>query len=79
MGIYRPIEDEEGVFMERNCHGLWWMKGDSLYLDAYNPKGEMVGGLFPVLISPSGEQLYITQSDDGSCPPFLRMRKPVPY
>lgn len=70
--IYEPLEDEGESFLSRYCHGTWWMEDDCLYLDVYNDRGDMVGGAFPVLMSPSsGEQLLIMQAADGSVPPFF--------
>lgn len=73
MVIYEPTEDEEGSSLSRYCHGVWWMEDSCLYLDAYNDRGDMVGGAFPVLISPSGEQLLVMQAADGSVAPFFAM------
>lgn len=69
--IYHPVTDENGTYQERDCHGVWWMEDDSLYLDIYDPSGSMVGGLFPVLMSPVGDQLVVMQADDGAVPPFF--------
>lgn len=71
MVLYEPMEDDGDYFLSRYCHGTWWMEDGCLYLDAYNDRGDMVGGAFPVLISPSGEQLLIMQAADGSVPPFF--------
>lgn len=54
MVIYEPMGNEDGTFLSRYCHGTWWMENDCLYLDTYNDRGDMVGGLFPVLLSFSG-------------------------
>lgn len=72
MVIYEPMGNEDGTFLSRYCHGTWWMENDCLYLDTYNDRGDMVGGLFPVLLSFSGEQLLIMQAADGSVPPFFK-------
>lgn len=69
--VYRSVEDGQGGYLERDCHGIWQMEGDNLYLELYAADGRMTGGRFPVLISPSGEQLYITQAADGALPPFF--------
>lgn len=69
--LYEPSLEDFEVTLSRYCHGVWWMEGDRLYLDAYNDWGEMVGGAFPVRISPSGEQLLVMQAADGSQPPFF--------
>lgn len=71
MVLYAPLPDGDGMVLSRFCHGVWWMEDDYLYIDAYNDKGEMVGGWFPVRISPSGEQLVVMRSSDGSVLPFF--------
>lgn len=71
MVLYEPLPNGDDVFLTRYCHGVWWMEGDSLYLDAYNDWGEMVGGAFPVRVSPSGEQLIVIQAEDGTVLPFF--------
>lgn len=71
VALYEPLPDGDDVVLSRYCQGVWWMEGDSVYIDAYNDRGEMVGGLFPILISPSGEQLIMKQADDGTVPPFF--------
>lgn len=71
MVLYESVLDAFEISLTRYCHGVWWMESDNLYLDAYNDWGEMVGGSFPVRISPSGEQLVVMQADDGSQPPFF--------
>lgn len=72
MVLYEPMLEGDNIVLSRCCHGVWWMEDGSVYIDAYNDWGDMVGGLFPVLISPSGEQLVMMQSDDGSVLPFFR-------
>lgn len=71
MVLYEPLLEGYEISLTRYCHGVWWMEGDSLYLDAYNDRGEMVGGAFPVRVSPSGEQLVMMQGEDGTRPPFF--------
>lgn len=71
MVLYEPRPDGDDVLLIRFCHGVWWTKDDCLYINAYNDHGEMVGGSFPVLISPSGEQLIVMQSSDGAVLPFF--------
>lgn len=71
MVLYEPLPEGEDVLLTRYCHGTWWMEDDCLNIDAYNDQGEMVGGWFPVRISPSGEQLVVMQSSDGTVLPFF--------
>lgn len=71
VAIYEPITEDGETYLSRYCHGTWRMEDDCLYLDIYDPSGAMIGGSFPVLISPSGDDLYMMAAADGACPPFF--------
>lgn len=58
-------EGEEGT-LTPYCEGTWWMEDDGLCLGVYDGNCP-----FPLLISPSGEQLVIMRADDGSVLPFF--------
>ncbi len=63
MVLYQPEADGTLTI----CYqGTWWMEDDSLCLGVY--EGHCP---FPLLISPSGEQLVVMQADDGSVLPFF--------
>lgn len=66
MVLYRPVEGEDGTFLSPYYDGSWWMEDDSLCLGVYEGNCP-----FPLLISPSGEQLVVMQADDGSVLPFF--------
>lgn len=51
--------------------GSWIMDGQYLRITAVTTQGIHMADAFPILISPSGENLYIQQSDSGECPLFL--------
>ena len=63
MVLYQPAEDGT---LAPYYEGSWWMEDDSLCLGVY--EGHCP---FPLLISPSGEQLIVMQADDGSVLPFF--------
>ena len=67
--IYHRFEDtqEEQLFYS----GVWRMEDDCLRLELSAGVGSSHSGSYPVLIDPSGEQLYIQQARDGMCPPFF--------
>lgn len=58
-------EGEEGT-LTPYYEGTWWMEDDGLCLGVYDGNCP-----FPLLISPSGEQLVIMRADDGSVLPFF--------
>ena len=63
---------EAGQEYQTAYTGAWRMEDDCLRLEIYSvDTGEFAGGSFPVLIDPSGENLYITQARTGECPPFF--------
>ncbi len=63
MVLYQPAEDGA---LTPYYEGSWWMEDDSLCLGVYEGNCP-----FPLLISPSGEQLIVMQADDGSVLPFF--------
>lgn len=72
--VYEPVESEDGTMvLSRSSQGTWWIEGECIYLDLYDNTGIGVGGLFPILIAPSGEQLCMMQSKNGTCPPFFEV------
>lgn len=66
MVLYQPAEGEDGTILTPYYDGTWWMDDDRLCLGVYNGVCP-----FPLLISPSGEQLVVMQADDGSVLPFF--------
>lgn len=70
--VYRPAEGG----LEQDCRGIWQMQDNCLYLELYDADGKMTTGLFPVLIPPSGEKLYIERDADGALPPFFTPGQP---
>lgn len=66
MVLYQPTEDAAGTVLTPYYEGTWWMEDDSLCLGVYDGNCP-----FPLLISPSGEQMVIMQADDGSVLPFF--------
>ena len=67
--LYHRFEDnEEYTLLFR---GVWCMEGDYLHMELCTDAGNTSGGSCPVLISPSGEELYVYQSETGYSPPFM--------
>ena len=67
--LYHRFEDnEEYTLLFR---GVWRMEGDYLHMELCTDAGNTSGGACPVLISPSGEELYVYQSETGYSPPFM--------
>ena len=67
--LYHRFEDnEEYTLLFR---GVWCMEGDYLHMELCTDAGNTSGGSCPVLISPSGEELYVYQSETGYTPPFM--------
>lgn len=66
MTLYKPVEEDEGMGLVFYFESSWWISYDCLCLGYYNGNCP-----FPLLISPSGEQLVIMQSEDGSVLPFF--------
>lgn len=67
--LYHRFEDnvEYTLFFR----GVWRMEGDCLRMELCTDAGNTSGGACPVLISPSGEELYIYESETGYTPPFM--------
>ena len=51
--------------------GVWRMEDDCLYLKLSADSGDEIDASFPILISPSGEDLYFQRSRTGAGIPFL--------
>ena len=51
--------------------GVWRMEDDCLRLDLSAGVGSSLSGSFPILISPSGEEMYFQRSRSGEGVPFL--------
>ena len=64
----RVADDGDAVLLYT---GGWAVESDSLRLDLTGMDGIDEFGLYPVLIAPSGEELYIQQGWDGALPPFF--------
>lgn len=64
--LYCPEEGEEGTLLTPYYESTWWIEDDRLCLGYYDGNCP-----FPLLISPSGEQLVIMKADDGSVLPFF--------
>lgn len=66
---------EDGQEYQLLYYGVWKMVDDCLQLIVSTGVGNTPSdgsGVFPVLIDPSGEYLYIQQDrDNGMCPPFF--------
>ena len=52
-------------------HGVWRMEDDCLRLELSAGVSTSLSGSFPILISPSGEELYFQRSRSGEGMPFL--------
>ena len=52
-------------------HGVWRMEDDCLRLELSAGVGTSLSGSFPILISPSGDELYFQRSRSGEGMPFL--------
>lgn len=67
MALYEPVEDAYGsIYRSLYFESTWWISYDCLSLGYYDGNCP-----FPLLISPSGEELVIMKSDDGSVLPFF--------
>ena len=51
--------------------GVWRMEDDCLRLDLSAGVGSSLSGSFPILISPSGEEMHFQRSRSGEGVPFL--------
>ena len=57
--------------IELDYFGVWRMEDDCLYLKLSADSGDEIDASFPILISPSGEDLYFQRSRTGAGIPFL--------
>ena len=57
--------------IEQDYLGVWRMEDDCLYLKLSADSGDEIDASFPILISPSGEDLYFQRSRTGAGIPFL--------
>ena len=58
-------------YIEQDYLGVWCMEDDCLYLKLSADSGDEIDASFPILISPSGEDLYFQRSRTGAGIPFL--------
>ena len=58
-------------YIEQDYLGVWRMEDDCLYLKLSADSGDEIDASFPILISPSGEDLYFQRSRTGAGIPFL--------
>lgn len=58
-------------YIEQDYLGVWRMEDDCLYLKLSADSGDAIDASFPILISPSGEDLYFPRSRTGAGIPFL--------
>ena len=59
------------VTWESQGNGVWRMEDDCLRLDLSAGVGSSLSGSFPILISPSGEEMHFQRSRSGEGVPFL--------
>ena len=62
---------EDNVEMTQVYSGVWRMEDDCLRLDLSAGVGTSLSGSFPILISPSGEEMHFQRSRSGEGVPFL--------
>ena len=67
--FYRRTEDS--MELKLAYAGVWRMEDDCLRVEFFPDDGAVLGGSFPILISPSGEDLYFQRSRSGEGLPFL--------
>lgn len=67
--LYCKLEDQEEFTLAFT--GGWRMEENCLRMELSNHAGNTWGGAYPVLISQSGDELYVQKSDIGSVPPFF--------
>ena len=58
-------------YIEQDYFGVWRMEDDCLYLKLSADSGDAIDASFPILISPSGEDIYFQRSRTGAGIPFL--------
>ena len=67
--LYRRFEDN--AVLTRAYTGVWRMEDDCLYLAFFSEDSDALSGSFPILISPSGEEMHFQRSRSGEGVPFL--------
>lgn len=67
--LYHRFEDN--TELTRVFSGVWRMEDDCLRLDLSAGVGSSLSGSFPILISPSGEEMHFQRSRSGEGVPFL--------
>lgn len=58
-------------YIKQDYFGVWRMEDDCLRLDLSAGVGSSLSGSFPILISPSGEEMHFQRSRSGEGVPFL--------
>ena len=58
-------------YIKQDYFGVWRMEDDCLYLKLSADSGDEIDASFPILIFPSGEDLYFQRSRTGAGIPFL--------
>ena len=67
--LYHRFEDN--TELTRVFSGVWRMEDDCLRLELSAGTGTSLSGSFPILISPSGEEMHFQRSRSGEGVPFL--------
>ena len=67
--LYHRFEDNTDMTLFYS--GVWRMEDDCLRLDLSAGVGTSLSGSFPILVSPSGEEMYFQRSRSGEGMPFL--------
>lgn len=67
--LYHRFEDN--TELTRVFSGVWRMEDDCLRLELSAGVGSSLSGSFPILISPSGEEMHFQRSRSGEGIPFL--------
>ena len=58
-------------YIKQDYLGVWRMEDACLYLKLSADSGDEIAASFPILISPSGEEMYFQRSRSGEGAPFL--------
>ena len=58
-------------YIKQDYLGVWRMEDDCLRLELSAGTGTSLSGSFPILISPSGEEMHFQRSRSGEGVPFL--------
>ena len=67
--LYHYFEGDAELTMVYS--GVWRMEDDCLRLELSDDAGTSYNGSFPILVSPSGEEMYFQRSRTGEGMPFL--------